>query len=229
MNNQKPWPRSKDASGRLQVHSVFHTIQGEGPFSGVPATFIRLAGCNLQCPLCDTQYTEGMMSYRPDDLAELVKHDLVVITGGEPFRQDLHDLVETLLWQHKVQIETNGTIFTGSLPEDVDLTVVCSPKTGKIHPKLRPHITHYKYVLEAGYVADDGLPTRVLGLDTGENVARPPEDFDPLKIYVHGADMAQTDWHPAYHTKQNIQAAVDSAMAHGYRFGLQVHKLINMP
>ena len=40
--------------GTLEVHSIFKTIQGEGPFCGTPAVFIRLAGCNLQCPWCDT-------------------------------------------------------------------------------------------------------------------------------------------------------------------------------
>ena len=42
----------------LQVNSIFYTIQGEGPFAGRPAIFIRLAGCNLQCPGCDTEYTK---------------------------------------------------------------------------------------------------------------------------------------------------------------------------
>ena len=43
------------------VHSIFPTIQGEGPFVGQPAIFIRLAGCNLQCPACDTDYTLSLI------------------------------------------------------------------------------------------------------------------------------------------------------------------------
>ena len=47
-------PEKIDRDRHLDVHSIFHTIQGEGPYCGHPAVFIRLAGCNLQCPGCDT-------------------------------------------------------------------------------------------------------------------------------------------------------------------------------
>src|SRR3954467_9071958 len=45
----------------LSIHSIFYTLQGEGPYSGCPAVFMRLAGCNLQCPGCDTDYTSGQI------------------------------------------------------------------------------------------------------------------------------------------------------------------------
>ncbi len=44
--------REFDDGSSLSVHSLFYTLQGEGPYSGHPAVFIRLAGCNLQCPKC---------------------------------------------------------------------------------------------------------------------------------------------------------------------------------
>lgn len=40
----------------LKVHSIFYTIQGEGPYSGRTAVFIRLSGCNLACSFCDTEF-----------------------------------------------------------------------------------------------------------------------------------------------------------------------------
>ena len=59
MNLQPIEKRTKSADGLLSLHSIFHTIQGEGPFCGTPSVFVRLAGCNLQCPACDTDYTQG--------------------------------------------------------------------------------------------------------------------------------------------------------------------------
>ena len=100
MNTQDPEPRILNAL--LQVHSIFHTIQGEGPFAGTPAVFIRLAGCNLKCPGCDTEYTskrkEMTVAQILDAIYEVssITTKLVVITGGEPFRQDLTRLLNAL-------------------------------------------------------------------------------------------------------------------------------------
>ena len=80
--------------GGLDVHSIFPTIQGEGPFVGQPAIFIRLAGCNLQCPLCDTEYTEGRIRLSVPVIFDAVQEHirlfapLIVITGGEPDKHD---------------------------------------------------------------------------------------------------------------------------------------------
>ena len=57
INIQPIEKRELSVDGSVQVHSIFYTLQGEGPFSGQPAVFVRLAGCNLQCPACDTDYT----------------------------------------------------------------------------------------------------------------------------------------------------------------------------
>jgi len=59
INQQKPEPRAKGDGSILDFHSMFFTIQGEGPFAGHRSIFVRLAGCNLQCPGCDTEYTQG--------------------------------------------------------------------------------------------------------------------------------------------------------------------------
>ena len=102
MNTQAPTKRHKTKGGTLLVHSIFHTLQGEGPFTGVPAVFIRLGGCNLQCPGCDTEYSEGIALMTIEEIfakiTEVVngaKTDLVVITGGEPFlRNDLIKIIK---------------------------------------------------------------------------------------------------------------------------------------
>jgi organic radical activating enzyme len=124
----------------LKVTSIFYTLQGEGPFAGRPAVFVRLTGCNLACSFCDTFFDAGdEMSF--DSILETAVNALrearpasnrgkvgLVITGGEPFLQrNLLDFVALavnyFLW---VQIETNGTISPRGISSFC--TIVCSPK-----------------------------------------------------------------------------------------------------
>ena len=217
--------------GALEVVEVWRTIQGEGPLAGTSAIFVRLAGCNLQCPACDTDYT----SYRKvSSVVEIAAEisladiedgqiDLVVLTGGEPFRQNIRPLVEELIEDdYRVQIETNGTLFGKLYWSSGRIEVVCSPKTAKLSAELEPNIDAYKYILEAGQVdPDDGLPLSVLGLQT--RPARPRPGFAG-DVFV----QPQDDQDPAKN-KANIDAAVASCMKYGYRLSLQTHKILGLP
>ena len=114
-------PDSANELDRIAVCELFDSIQGEGPRAGTPATFLRLAGCNLQCSWCDTKY-----SWSPEELVseqwstadlkivlqETVRSHLVV-TGGEPLLQQAA-LVEALRGVSDlvdIEVETNGTIL----------------------------------------------------------------------------------------------------------------------
>ncbi len=248
MNNQKPeGPRRSDGT-TIDFHSMFYTIQGEGPFAGHAAFFIRLAGCNLQCPGCDTEYTEGRRVLTVGGvidklLALQIEHHiydgvghrdpLVVITGGEPLRQPIGRLVENII-DHgfRVQIESNGF-----LEPDPDLTrllwntqlakalyLVISPKTGEINPNAARLASAFKYVLDANEVANDGLPMKALKHSTGKKhcVARPPASFRG-DIYVNPFDSGDTD-----QNKLNLEAVAKSCMENGYILGVQLHKLIGV-
>ena len=78
----------------------------------MPAIFIRLAGCNLACPWCDTDFTEKS-ELDEDGILLLLRQwpcKRVILTGGEPSVQDLEPLLKTLKSErYYVAIETNGT------------------------------------------------------------------------------------------------------------------------
>ncbi len=111
----------------MRVNETFLSLQGEGYFTGTPAFFLRLSGCNLQCPFCDTDHQSFSEMSEEEIVAEASRHKPrhIVITGGEPALQLTQSLVGKL---HEagffVQVETNGTL---PLPEGIDW-VTCSPK-----------------------------------------------------------------------------------------------------
>ena len=120
---------------KIKVSEIFTSFQGEGPYIGTPATFLRLYGCNLNCQWCDTDIsTYEMLSV--DDVAEILMTqmefnniNLLVITGGEPTLQmeEIKRLIKELPDDIKIQLETNGSIFE-YLPE---IEYVISPKEDK--------------------------------------------------------------------------------------------------
>ena len=212
----------------FDIVDIFKTIQGEGPFLGYPSTFIRFQGCNLQCPFCDTNYTFNSKRYSLSDVLVSLDSDfvernnLIVITGGEPFRQDAAFLANALwlTYGFKVQIETNGTIAPSEkLHESV--SVVCSPKTPKLSKQLEDRVDYYKYVIEHGNVCStDGLPLTSLGYKHSKPIARPKGN---KPIYVTPLDS-----YNEARNKLNIQETVRSAMKYGYIFNLQMHKFIGV-
>ena len=226
-NEQKPIAISGKEHD-LKVFEIFSTIQGEGPFAGRRATFIRLYGCNLQCPLCDTDYTSKRTQMTEIDILVAVKqypNELIVITGGEPYRQDIYSLVEVLqLADYTVQIETNGT-YNRPMPSGT--TIVCSPKEDYLGVGMPGRVTHYKYVIHHRAVHKaDGLPTLALAHKTSKGgiLARPPLGFPSERIYVQPVDTGDSAI-----DEKNLQAAIVSCRQFGYTLCLQVHKIINLP
>ncbi len=120
----------------MDVLEIFSSFQGEGPFVGTPATFLRLAGCNLNCEWCDTDLTEiKEMSLK--SVKEIISNEinnyninLLVITGGEPSLQlnEISNLIELLPNNLDIQIESNG-FKKFSIEKDIDYVI--SPKKNK--------------------------------------------------------------------------------------------------
>lgn len=113
----------------LRINEIFYSLQGEGFWTGTPMVFVRLAGCNLRCPFCDTDHNDftAMSAQEVADTCLAYPASHVVITGGEPSLQPLGEFVE-LLHNHgrTIHIETNGT---NPVPEAIDW-ITCSPKDG---------------------------------------------------------------------------------------------------
>ena len=245
MNTQAPEKRVR-FSDVVDLHSVFHTIQGEGPFCGTPAVFVRLAGCNLQCPGCDTDYTSTReliepikLTHKIRDLFRNTQYDslrgrkLVVVTGGEPFRQDLTLLLNLLqLEGYFVQIETNGSFapspgvfYNLDIRERDGVYVVCSPKTGKINTKLKDVACCLKYVMRFDQVNPiDGLPNVALGHSAKPLLYRPFIWDRPIYLQPMDDGEGQT-----VANQKSLAACIESCMRYGYTLQLQTHKLMGMP
>lgn len=128
----------------LKINEIFKSIQGESTYAGLPCTFVRLAGCNLRCTYCDTNYAyyEGKEISDEDIIAKIDEYGVkcVEFTGGEPLLQEeTPKLIKTLLDKgYNVLIETNGSICIGCL--DKGITIIMDYKTPKsgMSERMRP-------------------------------------------------------------------------------------------
>ena len=97
----------------LRITEIFHSIQGESTWAGVPCTFVRITGCPLRCTWCDTEYAfhGGSRMTFDDILEEVGRHPtrVVEITGGEPLAHPGSiDLANRLLDEgYTVLVETS--------------------------------------------------------------------------------------------------------------------------
>lgn len=114
----------------LKVNEFFYSLQGEGRRSGEPSIFIRLAGCDLTCGFCDTEFESGG-EFSPAKIVEMISGfpgKWIVWTGGEPSLQLRDDHIAFFKAQGYSQaIETNGN---NRVPAGLDW-VVCSPKVAE--------------------------------------------------------------------------------------------------
>jgi 7-carboxy-7-deazaguanine synthase len=105
-----------DTRAFLRVTEIFHSIQGESSWAGLPCTFIRLTGCPLRCTWCDTQYAfyggEKLSLDVVIDRIDQIGTRLVEITGGEPLiHRNAFVLATRLLDRgYTVLVETSGAI-----------------------------------------------------------------------------------------------------------------------
>jgi 7-carboxy-7-deazaguanine synthase len=191
----------------LGLAEIFYSIQGEGTWTGTPAVFVRLAGCNLNCRFCDTDYSLRSLASVSEIVARVRELGgecpMVVLTGGEPFAQRASsDLIEALRADgRRVHVESNGTIAV-DLPEDVWLTV--SPKE-RLHPAMAARANEIKLIV------DGRVPEELLAAFAGRTL--------PTFLQPEGNKRA------------NVALALAAAKSQPalYRLGLQTHKFIGVP
>jgi len=207
---------------RLVAPGPWETIQGEGPYAGHPATFIRLHGCNLRCTFCDTQFSN------PDDplffIDQLIGevrdfgHKLVVITGGEPFRQNIFPLCVALSASgFIVQIETAGILWLDGIQSVAKIVV--SPKTPSIHPHIKRNAAAFKYVISVDNTHDGYLPVTATQPDGIHGTLAAPRNMAP--VYLSPMDQCDAD-----KNARNRKLVAELAIRHNVFAGVQLHKFL---
>ena len=194
-----------------KVNEIFYSLQGEGFWTGTPMVFVRMSGCNLKCPFCDTDHA-GFREMNADDIVAEAKAaggvcGRVCVTGGEPGLQLDTELVDALHGAgFKVHVETNGT---KPLPENVDW-ITLSPKSDV--PGLKGDGT---VVLEK---ADEAKVVYAGGVD--EKWAAFPADWH----FLQPCDTGNPEKNKAIlaETLDHIQRNPH------WRLSLQTHKLLDI-
>lgn len=133
----------------LRVTEIFHSIQGESTWAGVPCTFVRLTGCPLRCTWCDTAYAfHGGNRMTLDEILVQVREfgaPVVEITGGEPLiHPGAFRLAERLLEAgYTVLVETSGAVDVGPLDPRVHkiMDLKC-PGSGEVERNLWSNLVH---------------------------------------------------------------------------------------
>ncbi len=190
----------------LALAETFYSVQGEGVWTGTPAVFVRLAGCNLNCRFCDTDFSVREFASVPE-IVERVSElggacPMVVLTGGEPLAQrETSELIAALQADgRRVHIESNGSIAV-DLPDGVWLTV--SPKE-RLTPEMAARANEVKLIVDGRVPGEwyDAFPARV----------------QPYFLQPEG------------NAPKNIALALEAAKADParLRLGLQTHKFIGV-
>jgi organic radical activating enzyme len=190
----------------LGLAEIFYSVQGEGTWTGTPAVFVRLAGCNLNCRFCDTDYSLRSFASCEEIVAQVraLGGDcpMVVLTGGEPLTQrESSALIAALRADgRRVHIESNGTIPV-DLPADVWLTV--SPKE-RLDPAMAQRANEIKLIVD--------------GRVPAEWLASFPESSVTVFLQPEGNKPG------------NVALALEAAQAEPrrYRLSLQTHKFIGV-
>ncbi|MBC7349352.1 MAG: 7-carboxy-7-deazaguanine synthase QueE [Candidatus Aminicenantes bacterium] len=199
----------------LKINEIFFSAAGEALRQGQPTIFIRLSGCNLRCPFCDTKYAwkdgkELRLGEIFTQIAKIKKKyraDWVCLTGGEPLLQELRPLVRLLKRAgYRTHLETNGTRSLSFKPDW--LTV--SPKP-----------PDYQITQDCRWLADEVklVVSRSLRLEEIKKVRRAFPEKIPLLLQP----QSSAGWSYKKAWKLYLQAV--QAGLKNIRLSCQLHKI----
>lgn len=218
----------------LSLIEIYRSIQGESSFAGLPCTFVRLAGCNLRCTWCDSEYTFSGGKKMSDDaivaeVQRLSAGGLVEITGGEPMLQEreLLPLIQRLLeLGYQLLIETSGERPLANVPRTVHkIADVKCPDSGEGNTfnvenlKALTRNDEVKFVIASRRDYDFARDfTREHRLDETVNAV----------IFSPAFRKDATGTRDASHCLVDPREVADWIVADGLnvRLGLQIHKFI---
>lgn len=125
-------------SETLRITEIFHSLQGESTYMGLPTVFVRLTGCPLRCQYCDTSYAfnGGKLTDLDTILQKIASYQCqyICITGGEPLAQPgCHVLMEKLCNQgFQVSLETSGALSIADVDKRVNVVMdLKTPDSGE--------------------------------------------------------------------------------------------------
>lgn len=131
----------------LRITEIFHSLQGETSFTGLPTVFVRLTGCPLRCIYCDTEYAfHGGERYTLEKIIEQVAQyspRYVTVTGGEPLAQpDCLELLTALCDAgYSVSLETSGALSVEQVdPRVIRILDLKTPASGEVSRNLYENI-----------------------------------------------------------------------------------------
>ena len=222
----------------MHLIELYKSVQGESSFAGLPCIFVRLAGCNLRCAWCDSEYTfTGGKPYTAEEILEQIEAlapcRLIEFTGGEPMLQakELLPLMERLLVEnYTLMIETSGERSLADVPKAVHKIVdVKCPGAGSAANSFRMEnlgaLTkndEVKFVISDRTDNDfacDFMRTHALQEKAGQILLSPA--FNKAPSLLRTTDNATLD----------PRTLVEWMMADGIdaRLSLQIHKFIWEP
>ena len=133
----------------LTINEIYHSIQGESTWAGLPCVFVRLTFCDLRCNYCDTDYAfyEGKKQPLPEIMAAVKSYDcsLVEITGGEPLLQKNVFPLMTMLADagYTVLLETSGAHDISAVDSRVHRIMdLKTPGSGEVEKNFWSNIDH---------------------------------------------------------------------------------------
>lgn len=212
----------------MKVNEIFHSISGEGAHAGIPAVFVRLAGCNLACSYCDTQYAqkpEQGVEMSVDEILRRVREfredGWVLITGGEPLSQDIQELVGRLRSRgYRIEVETNGSFsppLWASFVSCWSVDVKC-PSSGPSYGSFnRKWLRRLRKQDQLKFVVDN---EEDLGFVEGllrDAKLRPTVLISPVFGQDTAGWLTQKEW---------LQRCAEFCKEQNVRLSLQLHKIV---